>query len=315
MIALTVAVALAAADGPQLSVARRRVAVEGGSLALYRYGLAGTASARPPVLLVPDLGFGRELFDFGNLGLARWLALRGYAVYVGELRGQGRSSPGSSLASIVTQELPALVAAIGRDREGPVDLVVQGWAGSLALAATTGEMASRIRRVVALNTPVHAELPSALAERFLEEGGRFSALAERPDEFDQLFALGGRFHARTLGAFRLAGTRDLAPAVAAGLLSWMRSGELALPDGTTWSARLARYDRPTLQVLALADGFSSPELCSPLRDVSRAKITVRTGTRFVDAEDYSHLSLLLGAAAASEIFPDIDAFLRAEDAP
>jgi len=308
-----VAVLLVAAPA-QVQVSHRRVlAADGAALALYRYAPPGEGATRPPVLLLPDLGFSRLVFDLYGEGLARWLSARGFLVYVGEVRGQGRAEPGGSLQAIATLDVPALVAAVQQDRPGPVDLLVQGYAGTLALAAS----GPGVRRVVAINTPVALEVPSRLVEQFLGEGGRFSDLGSSPEgalAFDLLFAMGARFPAHVLEALRLRAAKDLSASAAAGLLGWMRTGDLALGDGTSVASRLRAFDRPTLQLLALADGFASPELCSTLREVSKAKVTLATFSRFEDSEDYSHLSILLGTSAAREVFPRIERFLLEEDA-
>lgn len=310
---IAVALALALATAPELTVSHRRVVTDdGASLALARYLPPGGGVARPPVLLVGELGFGRPLFDLAGEGLARWLASRGYAVYVAELRGQGAASPGGSLRAWVHLDLPAIAAVIARERTGPVDLVAHGWGGALALAAAGRELP--VRRAVALNTPMEAEVPSALAERFLASGGHFSDFAGSPQgahDFELLFAMDSEFPARTLATLRVRGTRDLSAGQAAEWLAWMRTGDLPLDDGSSVLARLRAYDRPTLLVLALGDGFAGPELCAPLRDASRAAVQLRTYSRFETGDDFSHVSMLLGTQAPSRVFPEIDRFLGA----
>lgn len=314
MIGLALAVALAAAPEPAVSH-RRVVTADGASLALYRYLPPGGGGARPPVLLVGEVGFGRALFDLHREGLARFLAARGYPVYVAELRGQGAASPGGSLRAWVHLDLPAIATAIARDRPGPVDLIAHGWGGSLALAAAGRELT--VRRVVALNTPMLAEVPSALAEDFLAAGGHYSDFAASPQgahAFELLFAMETRFAPRTLPALRALGTRDLSAGQAAEWLAWMRVGDLPLDDGTSVLERLEAFDRPTLLFLALADGFAGPELCAPLRDRSQATVRLKSFSRFETGDDFSHVSTLLGRDAPAQVFADVDRFLR-DDAP
>jgi pimeloyl-ACP methyl ester carboxylesterase len=307
--ALLMALALSAA--PEPTVSHRRVMTEdGASLALFRYLPPGDGAARPPVLLVGEIGFGRPLFDLHREGLARWLAARGYAVYVAELRGQGAASSAGSLRAWVHLDLPAIAAVIARERPGPIDVVAHGWGGALALAAAGRELS--VRRVVALNVPMRAEVPSALAEAFLVSGGHYSDFAASPQgahDFELLFAMETRFPPKTLEALRAIGTRDLSQAQAAEWLAWMRTGDLPLDDGTSVLSRLRAYDRPTLLVLALADGFAGPELCTPLRDESKAAVQLRTFSRFESGDDLSHVSLLLGSMAPALVFSEVDRFL------
>lgn len=309
------ALSVALASGPAPLVSHRRVVTEdGASVALYRYLPPGGGVARTPVLLVGEIGFGRPLFDLQGEGLARWLAVRGYPVYVAELRGQGLASPGETLRAWVHLDLPAVAKAIAEDWRGPVDLVAHGWGGTLALAAAGRELP--VRRVIALATPVLAEVPSRLAEAFLVEGGHYSDFSASPQgahAFELLFAMETRFPPRTLAALRAQGTRDLSAGQAAAWLSWMRAGDLPLDDGTTVLGRLRAFDRPTLLFLGLADGFAGPELCAPLRDESKAPVELRTFSRFENGDDFSHVSLLLGTDAPARVFLAVDRFLRARD--
>jgi predicted alpha/beta hydrolase len=289
-----------------VEISRRRVdAADGVPLALYRYDPPGHGVAHAAVLLVADFGFGRSLFDFEGRGLARWLSERGVRVYVGEVRGQGASGGGASLPAIAERDLPALFAAVASENAWPFDLVVQGWVGTLALTVATP---AQVRRVVAVNTPVEFAVPASGVEHWLFGGGRFSALA--PGEFDALFALKALLPERTGAAFQATGTRDLSAALALQWLGWMRTGDLPLAHGTVESA-LSRYDRPTLQVLALADGVAPPELASPLRELTRAPTELVTLTHFTRSEDGSHLSVFLGREVETELFPRIERFLEA----
>lgn len=80
-----------------------------------------------------------------------------------------------------------------------IDLVAHGWAGSVVLAVNEDD--PRIRRVIAFNTPLLAEVPSVLAENFLLDGGRFSTLASSPagaQVFELLFSTPGRSSRRAL---------------------------------------------------------------------------------------------------------------------
>ncbi len=319
MIAVALAALLGALPSPEVSISHRRVVTaDGASLSLSRFDPPGHGLGRPPVLLVADVGFGRELFDFEGRGLARALSAAGRRVYVAELRGQGRASGGGDLRRLVAEDLPAVANAVHQDQPGPFDLVAHGWVGSLAMGATTAELRGQVRRVVALSTPVLAEPPSRLVQAFLGEGGKTAALndsAAGAKAFELMFAMTTSFPGRTLDELRATAARDLPRGVADDLLGWMVNGDLPLLDGSSSLVRLRAYDRPTLQFLALADGFANPELCGPLREVSKAKVTLITFSRFVDGDDSGHLSMLLGRGAEARVFAPVNAFLSQEDAP
>jgi pimeloyl-ACP methyl ester carboxylesterase len=303
---VVVALVLSASPG-DLQVSHRRVnAPDGVALAVYRYQRPGVVSSLPPVVLVPDVGFSRAAWDFEGRGLARWLSATGRLVYVVELRGQGKAGPGLALTPMVTVDLPSVLDALKLER---IDLVVHGWVGSLVLAVH-GQSA-RIRRVVALNTPLFAAPPSALATAFLADGGRFSTLASSPSgarTFHELFALWAELPSGTEQAFLSTGTRDLSRPVAAELLAWMNTGDRPL-GGQSVSARLAALDRPTLLLLGLADGFAPPEQCAVLRERAPGPVELHTFSRAEGGEDFSHLSMLLGREAPKKVFPRIGAFL------
>lgn len=281
---------------------RRVVTVDGASLALYRYRASGTGT---PVLLLADLGFGRALVD----PLARALVVAGHVVYVAELRGQGASSAGSSLRSWVHLDLPAIAEQLAREHPGPLDLVAHGWAGSLAMAATTRELP--VRRVVALNTPFTAEPPTRELETFVARGGHFATFASSPEgaaSFERLFVMGSPIAPERVEALRVH-ARDLSPGLACEWLAWLRTGDLPLDDGSTVRGRLTQYDRPTLLLLGLANNVAGPELCGPLRTQTHAPVTVRTFSRFDVGDDFSHVTLLAGSNAARLVFPRIIDFL------
>ncbi len=278
---------------------RRVMTSDGVAIGLYRYGEAG----RPPVLLVPELGLTRAVFDLEGEGLARHLAEHGRTVYVARLRS-------GALPLIVEKDFAALAAVIGE----PFDLVAHGYAGTLALAASTRELAGRVRRVIAVATPALPEVPSPVATAVLRAGGDFRALTLDPEgsrALELLFTFGARWRPGRLEALRAHAYGSLGDVVSAELLKWMYTGNVALDDGSTVLGRLQEYDRPTLLFDGLADGFANPEFCTPLKGLSKAKVKLRTFSRFeLATEDYSHLSLLLGAGAKSEVWEPARRFLE-----
>lgn len=322
LLPLLLALLVSLPAGAREAVMRRRITTSDGvSLALYRYVPPGGGASRPPVLLVPDLTLGREAFDVRGSGLARWLQARGREVFIVELRGHGRSGIPKSwrLEHIVTQDLPAVLTAIEAVRPGPVDLIAHGYAGTLALVSTTRELRGRIRKVVALSTPVEPGGPSPALGKILAEGGGFSRLALDPagaKVFVQLYARRGHFAPRRLAALRATGLNDLGRAAALDLLGWMNSGDLQLGESTVLE-RLRDYDRPTHQVLALGDSFANPEFGSPLRELApKAPVEVRLLSRIqLMAEDYTHLSILHGKHAATDVFAPALHFLDRPETP
>lgn len=308
---LSLAVAAALASLP-VQVSHRGVrAADGATVGLVRYALDAPREGQRRVLIVGELGHGRALWD----GLSRALAARGFVVYLAQLRGQGHSRlPAYHLRDWVAFDLPAVAGALAQDGASDFALIAHGFGGTLALAAAAKELKLLITRVVALSTPVEAQVPSRLVERFLEAGGRFSALGTDPESV-RLFQMvqgGGPTAPREVVAnFRARGVNDLGHLASGELLSWMRSGDLDLADGTTVRSRLLGYDRPTWLVLPLDDGFAGSEQAAPLREVSQAPVTMRALNRaeFV-GEDYDHASMVLGRRAPVDVWAGALRFLE-----
>ncbi len=312
MTALVLGALLLAAPADVTVSHRKVIASDGVALALYRYAPPLDLTAHPPILLVADFGLGRSAFDFQGDGLARWLARHGRVAYVAELRGQGKAAGVAWVApAIVARDLPAIAAALP---PGPFDLIAHGWAGTLAMASTARELEGRVRKVVALSTPAEFAVPSRLAEALLAGGGKLSALGLDPEGaqvFELLFAMGARMDPVLLRGLRASAFDDLGAPGAASLLQWMRSGDLRLETGESLKARLTHYDRPTLQLIGLADGWANAELCASLREVSKAKVRLRVFSKFdFAAEDYGHLSILHGKGALAEVWRPALAYLK-----
>lgn len=296
---------------PDFHVAHRKVLTEdGAALALYSLSLSprggeGRGEGRPAVLILADFGFGRTLVG----PLAEHLALTGRQVFIGELRGQGAADSLHSLRTTAALDLPAMFRAVARETTAPLDVIVHGYLGAIALTS----LPSTVRRVVALNTPALAEPPTGLLRDFLDQGGRFSTLASSPEgfrAFETLFTLGSRADRRARVASLTLAARDLGKPLSSELRAWMEAGDLPFDDGTTLVSRLRQYDRPTLLLLGLADGYAPTEACAPLRELAKGKVTVRLFSRVAQGDDYSHLSLFLGDRARSQVFPEIEEFLR-----
>ena len=319
LLALAAVSLSAPAPAQEAKVARRRVrSGDGTALALYRYVPEGGGAGRPAVLLVPDLGFGRESFDLQGDGLAPFLQRHGRDTYVAELRGQGGADAPAAwaLCEWASLDLRAVVEAVQQAHPGgPVDLVVHGYGGGLAIAAAPRELAGKIRRVVALSPAVAPEVPNEVVRRLLGTPGTLSrASTERVHEL--LFTREGNIGAARRGMLERAGPRDLGRSAARDLLRWMEEGDLPFPDGTRVRERFAGYDRPTLVVLPMLDNYAHAEFAEPLRALApRARVQLKSLSKlYLQQEDYTHLSVLHGRAATQDVFLPALQFLDAADA-
>lgn len=315
--ALVAAVLALAAPAGEAPVARRKVvAPDGTPLALYRYAPAGKSSGGgPAVLLVPDLGFGRESFDLDGEGLAPYLSLRGRDTYVAELRGQGAAGAPAAwgLAEWAAVDLPAAVDAVRAAHPGPVDLVVHGYGGGLALMVAPRELKGRVRRVIALSAAVAPEVPNPVVEALLVSGGQLSRTA-MDGRHELLFTRQGVFGVGRVSALRKSPPRDLGKAAATELLEWMRTGDVMI-NGALGRERLGELDLAVLAILPVLDNYAHSEFAAPLRELApRARVQLRTLSKlYLHREDYSHLSMLHGKGAEADVFAPAVAFLDAPE--
>lgn len=305
----------------EAKVARRKVrSGDGAALALYRYVPDGSGGAgKPAVLLVPDLGFGRETFDLQGEGLAPFLQQHGRDTFVAELRGQGSADAPAAWALFewAALDLLAAVEAVQKAHPGggPVDLVVHGYGGGLAIAAAPRELKGKVRRVVALSPAVAPEVPNEVVRRLLGTPGTLSrAVPER--SFELLFARDGGIGGGKRGMLERAGPRDLGQSAARDLLRWMEQGDLPFPDGSYVRERIGGYDRPTLVVLPMLDNYAHAEFAEPLRALAPlARVQLRSMSKlYLQREDYNHLSMLHGRGAPQDVFAPALQFLDAAEA-
>jgi pimeloyl-ACP methyl ester carboxylesterase len=250
---------------------------------------------------------GREAWAFHGEGLAPFLSSRGWDVFVLELPANAR------FRDQVEVILPAAVDTVQSLHAGRVVLGLHGHGGAVALAACGHELLGRVAGVVGLDTPVEWELPNAVLGGVLAAGGRFGALAgeEGRATLGLLFTHGAWLGSTVRERFAAEGLRDLSPAVADEWLSALHAGAPPLP-GPPFAERLARLDIPILAVLGARDTVAHPEHVTPLRErAPRARVTFRELNRFQGAaEDYTHLSLLLGAGAPRDVFHPVAAWLE-----
>jgi predicted alpha/beta hydrolase len=132
----------------------------------------------PPVFMVhSNLADGKIFYDDGGGGLARYLANRGYDVYVADLRGKGKSWPKVNGYAdygnhqLINEDIPALLSRISKKR-GPVPQiwVSHGWGGVLLCAyyARYGESACEVSKMVYFGVRRQSVVSNANKNFFIE---------------------------------------------------------------------------------------------------------------------------------------------------
>ncbi len=288
----------------QEGVYRRAIKTSDGvSIALYRYAPNSTPPDRPAVLLVSDVGFNAQVFDWGDRGLARFLASRGIEVFSFDWRGTGLSQvpTGFGLADLAERDLPAALGAVGA-----AHVVLVGWGigASLALAQACHDP-ERIAGVVALSAPLDLDVPNVIARKWLGSLPTHGLTTlpgfpgDPPDDpalFNLLYAHGNALPPSEVLRIRREATGRIGAGVAADLGRWMRAGDVTL-YGRGLHEICRGFDRPVLLVLAPLDNWTHPEFAEPWVD-----ILPRTSVEplsWVDGygEDYGHLGPLFGKDA------------------
>ncbi len=269
---------------------------DGVELALYRARPAEPRAA-PPLLLVHGT-FSNHTFFLGTneRGLGRWLQERGYDVWVGELRGHGRSGEAGRrqrwhFEDWILRDAPALLGGV-REATRSEQLVWVGHsAGGVIGVAAAGRDESFAAALAGL---VLAGAPAPTGLGPLQYPMAAAGLA--------LTRLLGRFPARLLGI----GPEDEHPGIFAQWMSWNLRGRWLGEDGTDYFASAGRITAPTL---ALAGGgdrlIAPPGLCRDMlaATASRDRTFVTCGRAHGFLENYNHHRLIASTPAREDVWP------------
>lgn len=249
----------------------------------------------------------RFFLGAGDQGAARFFVERGYTVYLGELRGHGRSQrPGPArwdwgFDAYARHDLPDLIRAARARHDGPLFLFCHSMSGYAALVglALDPALQQSLAGVVTLSSAVNDYSDGGLKKRFMV--GLSATLG----------ALLGRFPAKALKQ----GPADEPGKLMRQFAAWARDGSFTSEDGRTdyWQA-LAKVKLPVYAGIGQADVFhASPARGQKLleRLGSADKTFTVLGTRGGLARDYGHIDVARGKQAEAEVFPAIDAWMRA----
>lgn len=308
---------------------RAQLDAGGAQIAVWRYAAAGKRVG-PPVLLIPELGLDRRVFDLRGAGLARSLQERGHEVFVLEWRNTGSSSaslPGMGGLDALFDGDARAALEVARDAstDGRVQLVGFGLGGAAAyLLAAAPE--SKIAAVVAIAVPARYEVPNEAVRGFVRaaktRGGLPDAALDlrawsrlpapvgegRRDLFELLFLYGNSFSREQAESLRAA-LGKAAPELLADVWRWMEAGHL--PRAGSLEASLAALTAPLLVVAGLRDNLVHLEHALAVRELApkapRHEIILQKVEGY--PEDAGHLALQ-SPWAAHELFPKIEAFLR-----
>ena len=334
---VVLAVAFGAAGAPRSGggklsgghVYRASVDAGGAQIAIWRYAASGDRKG-PPVLLLPELGLDRRVFDLHGAGLARALQSRGHEVFIVEWRGTGKSSaslPGmGGLDALFDGDARAgLQLAREASGDGRVQLVGLGLGGAAAYLLAA-EPHSKIAAVVAISVPARYEVPNEAVRAFVRAARAKGGLPTGPldlrawsklpapvgdgrrDLFELLFLYGDAFPQEHADELRAA-LGKAAPELVQDVFRWMEEGDL--PRGRKLSAALLELTAPLLVVTALRDNLVHTEHVLAVRQLAprapRTEIILQKVEGY--PEDAGHLAVQ-ASWAGRELFPKIAKFLE-----
>jgi pimeloyl-ACP methyl ester carboxylesterase len=270
---------------------------DGVSIALHRVGTRSDV----PVLLVPGT-FSNHTFWLGTrgIGFAQALAQVGFEACAVDPRGHGESQKPAAadhwdFDDWARQDLPTVLRALISEERRPFVLGHSaGGAAALISLASHPELRAAVRGIVVVATPIPWLQPwQGMAARTLRLTARML----------------GRFPARLL---RL-GPEDELKGVMMQWMAWNIGRRWTGDDGTDYESGLRALDLPLLAVAATGDRMFAPaHACRALYELieSPDKTLMLCGRATTYSEDFNHVSILIGRAARSEIWPKILTWMR-----
>lgn len=323
----------------------RALTRDGWRLALYRYSTP-RGSHRTPVILCHGMSSNRWNMDGpGRTSMARYLARKGYDVWVVELRGAGRSMRPNwwnqkaydwRFEDYVYHDAPAVLRVVLRETGAEkVHWVGHSMGGMIAYALLMGPVQTKIASAVTLASPTMSEvghpmldfgLPFRSLLRFAPSrvpiglASRLGApwallihwLFQRP--IAELGFHAGSLDPASLRALMFLAIDDLPASLLREFARWYETK--AMSDRYAMFDFTEHLERVSAPLFIIAGG--KDEL-TPARDLeyvydhiaSRDKAFRVIGKEHGFAHDYSHADLVLGKHAPDDVYPLILEWLDA----
>jgi alpha-beta hydrolase superfamily lysophospholipase len=311
-------------------------AKDGHPLSLAHFRAQGERRAAEPVLLCHGLSVNRFNMDMDDeTSLARWLAARGFDVYVVELRGHGRSKRGllsfQRFDDYPTLDLPAVIEAV-RARHGAAKVHWCGHSmGGLVLYAYLArEPEADVRSAVTIGSPVRMR-----PAWWMKLGIRAAALwpfplCWSPGSFLVAPIVGRIDHPLVrmiVNPRNVRGSRmrtalanvvaDISPGEVRHFARMACEGSFTSADGACdYAAGLATTTTPCLVIAGTDDRLATPAAVRAGFDAlgGGAPHAFRlAGRASGDPEDFGHGDLVIGDHAPGVVFPEVERWLRAHD--
>ncbi len=313
---------------------------DGWDLALHHY--PGSRADAPPIVLCAGYACNRHFLDFDDrYSLARFLARRGFDVWMLELRGHGLSEPlrrrpsAWTFDEFVRFDVPTALAYV-RAQAGKLPVWIGHSMGGMVVYAalgqdsTCGSMADvALAGLITIASPV--AFPP-VASRMMRGLGQFLLSLPFPERLPQhdvlvaLWAIAGwspgaaaigmnpanvdpRVFSRALRLFICNVPRTMLRQLA----QWSLTGEFTSCDGRIdYRANLHRITTPALIIGGAADRLAPPSTVRFAFDQIRSasKSYREFGLRQGDCADYGHIDLVFGRHAPEEVFATIHQWIE-----
>ncbi len=238
-----------------------------------------------------------------GLGLASFLAARGFDVWLLEKRGHGRSPKTASYArftahQVITCDLPAALDCILASTDAPLALVGHSAGGLYALAALgLGLLPRRLAAMVVAGTQLRDRAP------WLVLPGVSGLLG-------MLVGGLGRLPANRLGM----GPEPEPAGEVREFLRWRQPGvPWQGPDGVSYLQHAAAARLPLLVMAGAADQQHPPASCFKfVEPFTAAHIEqLELGRSHGFSRDFGHVDMFVSKAAAAEVWPRVADWLEA----
>jgi lysosomal acid lipase/cholesteryl ester hydrolase len=310
--------------------------IDGWQLGLYRY--RAQESPRPtPVLLGHGFAGSHWIFDLDeSISLARFLAGRGFDVWLVDLRGRNQSWPTGgpnpdlqwTFDDFVFRDLPAAFEAVRELADAnSLHWVGMETSGLAIYAAAISGLADGVTAAVTCGasviTPPEAVVPGVSVPLPAPEGTRvpFSMarhvgveLARRESELLESSFRPANTDWWITARYFTHGIPDEATAIVDQYRDWLENTTMRSTDhSTVWSDRLDEFTIPALVLVGAADRQRPPDAVEATANAlgSPDKTFVRAGVATGFPVDFGHDDLLAGRDTPGSVFPLIADWLDA----